>query len=255
MGLMRESDNAVFEVEYRMKHSNGEWRWLRSRDTLFARTKEGVGSQILGLSEDITEQKQAQENLTKHQELLNSMLESSEGPIFSVDRNYRYTSFNKRHAEVMKTLYGADIQIGANILDYHTNPSDRLAAKNNIDKTLKGESIIIESYAGANMRNRRFFEIAHNPIRNTINDVTGAAIFAKDITDRKKAEENLRVSERLLKEAQAVAHIGNWEWNIRTGVLIWGEENYRIFGLPPETVPSVENFLRTVHPDDAAFVK
>ena len=40
-------DNATYDVEYRMKHSNGEWRWLRSRDTLFTRTPEGLGKQIL----------------------------------------------------------------------------------------------------------------------------------------------------------------------------------------------------------------
>lgn len=47
-------DNATFDVEYRMKHSSGEWRWLRNRDTLFTRTKEGTGKQILGSCEDIT---------------------------------------------------------------------------------------------------------------------------------------------------------------------------------------------------------
>lgn len=54
-------DNATYDVEYRMKHASGEWRWLRSRDVLFARTKEGVGKQILGTCEDITESKKAEE--------------------------------------------------------------------------------------------------------------------------------------------------------------------------------------------------
>jgi len=56
-------DSEVFEVSYRMKHKNGEWRWLRSRDTVFARTSEGLPYQILGSAEDITESKLVEEAL------------------------------------------------------------------------------------------------------------------------------------------------------------------------------------------------
>ncbi|MCL5742377.1 MAG: PAS domain-containing protein, partial [Acidobacteria bacterium] len=56
--------NCVHEIEYRMKHADGEWRWLHSRDVLFARTPDGKGKQILGACEDITERKQAQESLS-----------------------------------------------------------------------------------------------------------------------------------------------------------------------------------------------
>jgi PAS domain S-box-containing protein len=58
-------NNATFDVEYRMKNSSGEWQWLRSRDTLFARTKEGLGKQILGICEDITEGKKAEEEVNQ----------------------------------------------------------------------------------------------------------------------------------------------------------------------------------------------
>ena len=50
-------DGNIREIEYRMKDVNGQWRWLRSRDVLFARTSTGEPWQILGSAEDITEQK------------------------------------------------------------------------------------------------------------------------------------------------------------------------------------------------------
>jgi PAS domain S-box-containing protein len=75
-------------------------------------------------------------------------------------------------------------------------------------------------------------------------------------TRRKLVEEALRESEARLSEAQRVAHIGNWVWNLQTGELIWSDENYRIFGLSPvEVKPSLEAFLNTIHPDDMDFVK
>ena len=52
------SDGEIFEIEYRIRHQDGSWRWLCSRDTAFTRTPEGKLKQILGTATDITEQKQ-----------------------------------------------------------------------------------------------------------------------------------------------------------------------------------------------------
>ena len=48
----------------------------------------------------------------------------------------------------MKELYGADIIIGGHLLDYHTNSIDRNLARKNINRALKGETVVIESFAG-----------------------------------------------------------------------------------------------------------
>jgi PAS domain S-box-containing protein len=73
---------------------------------------------------------------------------------------------------------------------------------------------------------------------------------------RHKAESELRQSEQRLREAQRVAHLGSWEWNIRANVVSWSEELYRIFGLKPlEFRPGLEAFLERVHPDDRDAVR
>ena len=71
------------------------------------------------------------------------------------------------------------------------------------------------------------------------------------VIERKRAEEELLKSEEMLSEAQRIAHIGNWEWDIRTNKIDWSDELYRIFGLKPgEFKASYENFLKYIHPDD-----
>ncbi|HEV8713010.1 MAG TPA: PAS domain-containing protein, partial [Candidatus Binatia bacterium] len=55
------NENGIFEIEYRVKHANGEWRWLHCRETVFNRNANGVPQQILGAAQDITERKRLEE--------------------------------------------------------------------------------------------------------------------------------------------------------------------------------------------------
>jgi PAS domain S-box-containing protein len=79
----------------------------------------------------------------------------------------------------------------------------------------------------------------------------------------KRTEEALRESEVLLREreyslleAQRIAHLGNWDWDILTNRLFWSDEIYRIFGLQPQEFGATyEAFLESVHPDDRESVK
>jgi PAS domain S-box-containing protein len=68
-----------------------------------------------------------------------------------------------------------------------------------------------------------------------------------------RTEELRKVNERLL-EAQQVAHVGSWEWDVPANVLWWSEEMYRIFGVGKDDVPGYEAFLARVHPDDRDLV-
>jgi PAS domain S-box-containing protein len=58
-----------------------------------------------------------------------------------------------------------------------------------------------------------------------------------------------------LREAQRIAHIGNWEWDIVDNTLIWSDEIYRIFGLAPQQFGATyEAFLQAAHPEDRQLV-
>ncbi|MDP9411092.1 MAG: PAS domain S-box protein [Actinomycetota bacterium] len=82
-----------------------------------------------------------------------------------------------------------------------------------------------------------------------------ADVIAQGI-ERKRAEEALRRSEKSLAEAQWIAHIGNWEYEVEEDRAHWSDEMYRIFDLSPEEfTPTYKAFLGLVHPNDKELVR
>ncbi|MGH7566195.1 MAG: PAS domain S-box protein, partial [Gemmatimonadota bacterium] len=95
-------------------------------------------------------------------------------------------------------------------------------------------------------------------VRNSVSavfDAVGRPLFvhaiSQDITEQKRIREELEQREILLREAQEIAHVGNWLWNIERDQILWSEELYRIYGFEPGTIElDYGTFLSCVHPDD-----
>jgi PAS domain S-box-containing protein len=97
-------------------------------------------------------------------------------------------------------------------------------------------------------------------IGRVLRDAEGRAVrvagIVQDVTERAAAEQALRERERQLAEAQQVAHIGSFEWNVRDDRVSWSDELFRIYGSEPQAFgASFEAFLAQVHPEDRATVE
>lgn len=76
-------------------------------------------------------------------------------------------------------------------------------------------------------------------------------VMSRDITERKRMEDALLVSRRILTEAQRIAHVGSWELNLETNTLSWSDEIFRIFEIDPQEFDaSYDAFIAMIHPDD-----
>jgi two-component system, cell cycle sensor histidine kinase and response regulator CckA len=79
-----------------------------------------------------------------------------------------------------------------------------------------------------------------------------------DMTERYEAQADLAANEAKLAEAQQIAHLGSWEWEIAADRVTWSDELYRIYGVSPEDgdsgFGSYGSYLEKVHPDDRARV-
>jgi PAS domain S-box-containing protein len=97
----------------------------------------------------------------------------------------------------------------------------------------------------------------HNRIiRNAQGEIVYYHGYLQDITECKRNEQALRVSQSSLADAQRIAKLGSWELNLRTDELLWSDEIYRIFEIDRGNfLGTYEAFLERIHPEDRARVK
>jgi PAS domain S-box-containing protein len=79
-------------------------------------------------------------------------------------------------------------------------------------------------------------------------------VMGATLAEREAASRALALTALRLGEAQSLAHIGSWEWDMRRDVVSWSDELYRIFGREPALGPlHYDGYLELVHPDDRDF--
>lgn len=151
-----------------------------------------------GIQIDVTEDKLTTKQIRDNNRLLLSILNAPRGIIiFSLDRNYCYTAFSVSHKQTMKKIWGVDIEIGMNMLDAIKYEKDRIKAKNNFDRALKGEYLnLIEEYGDENLQ-RTFWLDNYSPIFDG-SEIIGVAVYVTDISLQKKFEEELKKKNLLL---------------------------------------------------------
>ncbi|OHX65290.1 PAS domain-containing hybrid sensor histidine kinase/response regulator [Flammeovirga pacifica] len=131
--------------------------------------------------------------------MLRLLMEHSPDVIYSVDQNYNYLTFNNAHSKAMKSNYGCNIKIGGNILEYMNIKDDNTYTKIDLKRALEGESFTtIRAFGGNDKYKQNHYESTYSPI-HVDDEINGAAVFVRDITEQYNANLNLIRSERKYK--------------------------------------------------------
>lgn len=78
----------------------------------------------------------------------------------------------------------------------------------------------------------------------------------QDVTERQALIENLQLSDSLYKQAQAIAHIGNWTYRFSDQTMSWSDELFRIYGLEPNSIEiTLDAFTELIHPEDRIKIR
>ena len=163
--------------------------------------KFGEVAGILGSFIDLTEAKQYEESISKINTLLSSVMNSPyKIYIASIDRNYKYTSFNDNYVKAIQRHRNIDLEIGAYYLDNYPDPEDKEKHRVILDKVIRGE--LHTGFKEYNFDNKvEIIEFFYCPIYDDRQSIVGMTIYSVDVTDKMLAQRDLQNSKAELISA------------------------------------------------------
>jgi PAS domain S-box-containing protein len=246
------AETGRFSTEVVQYSRDGRPLWMQG-DIMALRDEAGRITGYVCALRDITERKQAEEALRESEERYRDLFENANDIIYIHDLQGNYTSFNKAGLKI--TGYTREEALLLNVADV-VAPWNLEQARQRIAEKVAGRvpSTGYELEIIAKDGSRIALEIKSRLILQD-GVIVGIQGIARDISERKRAEEALRKSEAYLAEGQRLSHTGSWSRNIATGEIFCSQETFRIYGFDPaRATPSYDLFLEFVHPEDRLFV-
>ncbi len=225
-------------AEKRYVRKDGEIIWVKVIGT-------ANNQRLLSVVEDITGQKQYEDKLRN----LSKAVEQSPASIIITDGQGRIQYVNNTLSEL--TGYSPQEVMGKTPGVFKSG----LTAKETYD-SLWNTILSGKPWTGEILNRKKGGELYWEhvsifPMTDNEGEITNFVAIKEDITQEKKYEEELRLSEERYALAQAAANIGSWDWNIETGDLKWSGTIEPMFGLAPGKFEANYNaFLDRVHPED-----
>jgi PAS domain S-box-containing protein len=185
-------DDEWIEHDYRMKHKDGSWRWLRSKESIFQRQTDATPRQIFGVVHDITDRRLAEELLQDSERKLSSLVKHTGVGIGVIQGNKRvfynkqmhemlgYTEAEFKKVDVLDIVHPDDLPFAADRLQRRLTGTETNPGSADLRVVTKfGETLWIET----------------DSVRTQWEGRPALQVFYLDITERKKAEQSLMESE------------------------------------------------------------
>ncbi|HMK53903.1 MAG TPA: PAS domain S-box protein [Methanobacteriaceae archaeon] len=252
--LTTDDPNYNNQIEHTIIRTDGEKRIIVVRSSIL-KDENGKTVKSFGANQDITELKKAEKALRESEEKYRTIFENIQDIFYQTDITGKIIEISpsvKRYSKFRR-----EDLIGKPVDMIYNNPEDRKKFLKTIHE--KGEVFDYEIrlkdkdgrlvYASANAH---FLFDSHNrPV--------GVEGSIRDINERKKAEEDLRLSQIRLANAMDLAHLANWELDISTNRFIFNEKFYSMLGTTLDnegsySMPIEDYIIKYVHPDDTQFI-
>ncbi|MEZ4984665.1 MAG: PAS domain S-box protein [Saprospiraceae bacterium] len=267
--LKTAKDGEIIHSEYRMRHAEGHWLWVRERIKVFSRFPDGMVRQYLSVLQDFTSYKEALDKIERNKRRYRNFITYSTEGIYYVNcgepvplnvsieeqqaRFLNHAYFQECNQELAR-IYGLDSEeeiIGKGIEAFRGGPSF----------VSRGEFFKLFASNG--------FHIVDTDTRQDLSDgislyfrnqvigiIEGGYLIGiwgvqRDITAKRNAERALRESELKLSSIVHDARLGIWEWMPRDSNLKINKEGCELLGIAPfHTILSIAEFEQLIAPED-----
>jgi PAS domain S-box-containing protein len=208
---------------------------------------------FVGFIHDITSRKAAVDALRRERDRAQSYLDLAEVMLLALDPNGRIELINRKGCEILGWTE-AEL-VGRDWFELCVPERHRVQSRAGWEAIMDGrrdpfdytEDTIVTRDGAAKLIAWRT-----TVVRDERGQTIGTLSSGEDVTERRRAESKLRQSESLLRAAQEIANLGNYEVHVPGGATYWSDQMFRILGVDPSEgpVPTEDFVQRLVHEDD-----
>jgi PAS domain S-box-containing protein len=246
----------LFESEYRMKDASGRWRWLRSRDVVFARDGAGRPTLVLGVAKDVTDQKETELALARSESFYRTLVETLPGGVAILDAEDRVSWASPRFLE----LFGARDEAGI----VGSRLADRIAPES-LQEVTERRRLLREEHRPAGPAGLLFLRVdgstfpgvgSSSPLLEGDGRFVGSVVSVLDDSEKRRTELELRRREKFLEKVFHATPDAMYVFDLDERRVVFANRSLAalVGWAEAEAEAMGPAFLETIlHPEDAAL--
>ena len=238
-----------YYMDYRMVRPGGTERVVRSRGEVFCDAA-GKPSRMLCTVQDFTDRKRLEDTLRDSEARYRALFEVSPDATVMWDASGVIRMANPRTASLLGFDRAEDL-IGRR-WELSVAAEDVAAAAEPMRRTDPTSPVTENEFRMVRQDGSLIFVQGRAaPVFDAAGRPSYFIAAARDITAQKNTLDALRTTSDLLKNAETVAQVGSWQWDLESNTQIWSEMTYRLMGVPQDdSVRRFQDFVAHVHPAD-----
>jgi PAS domain S-box-containing protein len=234
-----------YAAEFRVVRADGMVRWVAARGSFYYEAN-GDPVRMLGMATDITDRKRTEERLREYEKAV----ECSTDSITVINREYRYLIANRAFLKLRNMT--SEQVVGHLVPEVLNKGVFEEVVKDKLDECFAGKIVKYELRYRYPEIGERDLLISYFPIEGS-RGIDRVACIAQDITERKRAQDELRESEQRLHLAVQAGKMYVFEWDVVTDVIVRSKESVDILNWIDPEHDTGRDFHARIHPDDRAL--
>ncbi|MDB5197208.1 MAG: hypothetical protein JWP88_1579 [Flaviaesturariibacter sp.] len=246
-------DGEILSYKYRVRQKEGHYKWIRNYESVFKRDAQGAPTELIAISLDVDQEKRMAEQLKHNESLYRHAERLSNIGSWQWNAETDALSWTDQLFKIYGLEPGSETITLERFLSF-VHPDDRKKIEAEVQAGFPNEfadyTFRIVTATGEIKNIRSIAEVS----RNAAGKVISVIGTEQDVTERQHLIEKLQEKEALYQQAQSIAQMGNWSWDIATNKVEWSTELYRVFGLSGDEEITFEKYASLLHPEDRETV-